>query len=194
MADLSRFSVKPIVVKHFEALRPSGRTRITVPSVFVLFVLPLMVAVGGLAFGFKLDRGGGTALLTAVGLLVGAMVTGFIFLANLRIKISESDQLKSKRTMSQLTSETAVGCLYCATLALSIALALAAGLAIPQAARADWAHVLGTAIIVFGLGHLTVNFLTILRRLFGVYYDVFKSDFVQMSNVGASVDSSRQAS
>lgn len=194
MADLSRFSVKPIVEKHFEALRPSGHARITPASVFVLFVLPLAVAVAGWGFGFKLDRGGATALLTATGLLVGAMVTGFIFLANLRIKISESEQLKSKRTMSQLTSETAVGCLYCATLALSIALALAAGMAIPQAARADWAHAVGTAVIVFGVGHLTANFLTVLRRLFGVYYDVFKADFIQISNVQVTGDSERTAS
>jgi hypothetical protein len=187
MPDLSRFSLKPIVVKHFEALRPSGSTQITLPSKIVLFVVPLIFSGLGVALGYKLDRGGATALLTATGLLAGAMVTGFIFLANLRIKISESEQLKLKRKMSLLTSETAVACLYCAGLALGIAVTLAASLAAPRALRPDWAHLVVTALLVFALVHLSVNFLTVLRRLFGVYYDVFKSDFVKLADVSGAI-------
>lgn len=182
MQDLSRFSIKPIVVNHFSSLRRDGRKRMSIGTTGALFALPLAVAGLGLFFQFKLDRGGATALLTATGLLVGAMVTAFIFLANLRIKISESEELSIRRKMSLLTSETAVACLYCAGLALAIAMSLATALAVPGDARPDWAHLSGTFLIVAGLVHLTVNFLTVLRRLFGVYYDVFRSDFVRLAS------------
>lgn len=181
MQDLSRFSIRPIVVNHFSSLRRDGQRRMSPGTFGTLFVFPLAVAGAGLLFQFRLDRGGATALLTATGLLVGAMVTAFIFLANLRIKISESNDLGIRRRMSVLTSETAVACLYCAGLALALALGLATALAVPRAARPDWAHLAATFLLVAGLVHLTVNFLTVLRRLFGVYYDVFRSDFVRLS-------------
>ncbi|MDJ0319516.1 hypothetical protein [Pseudarthrobacter sp. PS3-L1] len=181
MQDLKRFSIKPIIVNHFRSLRADGQKRISAGTLATLFVLPLAVAGLGLSFHFKLDRGGATALLTATGLLVGALVTAFIFLANLRIKISESNEFSIRRRMSVLTSQTAVACLYCAGLALSIAVSLAVALAVPRAARPEWAHLAATFVIVAGLVHLAVNFLTVLRRLFGVYYDVFRADFVRLA-------------
>jgi hypothetical protein len=183
MQDLSRFSLKPIVVNHFSSLRRTGARRMTFRTWAALFLLPLVVAGSCAALQFKLDRGGATALLTATGLLVGAMVTAFIFLANLRIKISESESMSIKRDMSVLTSETAVACLYCAGLALALALALATALAVPRSVRPDMVHLWATFLIVAGLVHLTVNFLTVLRRLFGVYFAVFQSDFVKVSEV-----------
>ena len=121
MSDLTRFSLKPIMVNHFASLRRDNATRISASSKMLLFILPLIAAGLGAVTGFRLDRNGATALLTTSGLLVGAMVTAFIFLANLRIKISESETLKIRRQMGLLTSETAVACLYCAGLALGIA-------------------------------------------------------------------------
>ena len=179
MSDVTRFSLKPIVVNHFASLRTDNATRISLSSKILLFVFPLVAAGLGAVAGFRLDRNGATALLTTSGLLVGAMVTAFIFLANLRIKISESETLKIRRQMSLLTSETAVACLYCAGLALGIAASLAAGLAAPSGIRWEWLRVGGTALIVAGLAHLGVNFLTVLRRLFGVYYNVFRGDFLR---------------
>lgn len=181
MQDLSRFSIKPIVVNHFSSLRRTGASRMTRRTWATLFLLPVIVAAISAAFQFKLDRGGATALLTATGLLVGAMVTAFIFLANLRIKISESDSLRIRRDMSVLTSETAVACLYCAGLALALSLSLATALAVPRAARPELVHLGATFLIVAGLIHLAINFLTVLRRLFGVYFAVFHSDFVRIS-------------
>lgn len=186
MSDLSRFSLRPIIVNHFASLRADNAKKINPASKALLFGLPLTVAVLCAFAGFRLDRGGATALLTATGLLVGAMVTGFIFLANLRIKISESETLKLKRQMSLLTSETAVACLYCAGLALGIACALAAGLASPPEIRWDWLRLGGTASVVAGLVHLGVNFLTVLRRLFGVYFSVFRGDFFRSSDMSSS--------
>lgn len=181
MQDLKRFSIKPIVVNHFSSLRGDGKKRLSFGTIGMLFILPLAVAGLGLVFEFKLGRDGATALLTATGLLVGAMVTAFIFLADLRVKISESKELSIRRAMSLLTSETAVACLYCAGLALAISLSLAIALAVPSAVRTGPAHLAATFLIVAALVHLTVNFLTVLRRLFGVYYDVFRSDFVRLS-------------
>lgn len=177
MSDLSRFSVGPIISEHYKALRPQGRRLLGIPTLLCVFVLPVAAGVLTVLLGVVLPRSAVAPLLTGAGLLVGALISGFVLFTNLRIKIHDESRWSYRSTVSRLVAQTAASCLYAVAIALVIVGGLVIGVSIPGLAPNRLLLSVGTGVI-FMLGlHLGVTFLTVLRRMFGVYVSLFQSDF-----------------
>lgn len=177
MSDLRRFSIGPIIAEHYKALRSPGRRFLGFPTIFCVFVLPLGAGVLSAVTGIVLPRAAVAPLLTGAGLLVGALISGFVLFTNLRIKIQDEPRWSYRTSVARLVAQTAASSLYSVTVALFIAGGLVLGVSIPGLASNRPLLSVGTGLI-FALGlHLGVSFLTVLRRMFGVYVSLFQSDF-----------------
>jgi hypothetical protein len=177
MSDLSRFSVGPIITEHYKALRAPGRRFLGVPTLLCVFILPLLAGVTTAVTGIVLPRSAVAPLLTGAGLLVGALISGFVLFTNLRIKIHDEPRWSYRTSVSRLVAQTAASCLYSVAIALVVVGGLVLGVSIPGLAANRALSSVGTGLI-FALGlHLGVSFLTVLRRMFGVYVALFQSDF-----------------
>lgn len=118
-----------------------------------------------------------TAFLSATVLLVGVMASAFTFLVNLRVKISEVAELADRPNLRTVVSSAAVGTLYVALSAMVLGLAIAATFAIPILNSQRGAGVISSAVIVGLLVHLLMSFLSVIRRLFGIYVAMFSADY-----------------
>ena len=176
MGVLRRFDVGPVVRFHVRGLRAPGARRMSWPDRLVFAVLP--VALGMVAFALDVQLTEISPLLAATALLVGAMLTVFVFLTNLRVKVSESEAYAFRRRLQRLVGSAAVSSLYVAGLALlaSAGLAFASSADVPLLTGHGLRRP-GSALIVTLLAHLAVNLLTVIRRVFAVYFEVFGADF-----------------
>ncbi|SNS61345.1 hypothetical protein SAMN06309944_1002 [Micrococcales bacterium KH10] len=109
------------------------------------------------------------------------MLTTFVFLANLRVKVDESKEMKHRHHLQRLIASTVVAALYTAVAALAVTFALAAIAALPWL-RTDHAKPLVVAVTGALLAHLGVTLISVIRRMFGVYYEVFARDYNQLSS------------
>lgn len=175
----SRFGLGPILAGHLWALRAPGATRTSWADRSVFLGIPI---IGGVVSGLAVWLGmpvsnGVSPLLSALALLVGGMMTTFVFLTNLRVKVDESkEQLAYRRTLQKLIAGTVASALYIAVLALSAALLLVG------VATLDWLRQPAVAPFTVGVvaavgAHLAINMLSMFRRLYAVYHDVFLKDF-----------------
>lgn len=176
MSETPRFNIMPIVRFHFRGLREPNAARLSWRARSWLLLPP--AAGAALSYAGRLQFVGVSPLLSATALLVGAMLTVFVFLTNLRVKVSESERYAYRRVLQRMIGRAAVGALYVACLALLIT----AGLGVASAAQF---HILddlqlrrvGSAMIVALLIHLATNLMSVIRTTFAVYYEVFGVDF-----------------
>ncbi len=175
MKPFQRFSVAPIAGLHLQGLR-AGRPQMSWPDRVVFAGLPLFA--GAFSFALSLRLEGLSTLLAACSLLVGAMLTLFVFLTDLRLKLSETSALSYRRRLQRLVGSAVVSTMYVAVLALAStgALALASSADVP-ALKGLGLRRPGSALIIALLTHLAVNLLTVIRRVLAVYLDVFGADF-----------------
>lgn len=175
-SEIDRFDVRPLATAHWRSFRAKGQSRPTLAVQFILVGLPLALGVCSFLLQAALPATAVAPLLTATGLLVGAFISSFVLLTNLRVKVGETDAWKFRSKVARLIASTAAASLYSACLCFLIAAGLVVGMSVP-ALQSGVAHTLGTALLVALLAHLAANLTTILRRLFGVYYALFKADF-----------------
>ncbi|MBW4720742.1 hypothetical protein [Saccharothrix obliqua] len=175
MRSLQRFNPWPIFIYHTRANRRDGDEKATGIEIFTLYGAPTVVAVVILAFQVRL--GGVPQLLAATSLLVGAMISVFVFLANLRVKVHEVAALKVRRNLRKLIASSAVGALYVSTVSMMLALALALLASIPSLSGDGLMATLASALTSWLLVHLVVTLASVLRRLFGIYVALFGEDF-----------------
>lgn len=177
-ADFGAFSPLPIVRYHYGALRDPGAVRLSRSAKFLLFGLPIIAGVGvalAVASGMRLVDGI-SQVLAATALLIGAMLSAFVFLTNLRIKISESATYAFRANLQRLIGGAAVGCLYVAGVALFTA-GLLVAVATIEFLRGDYFRPIMAGLLTAALLHLLVNLSSVTRRLFATYFDIFASDF-----------------
>ncbi len=167
------FSVAPIVGLHLLGLR-AGRPQMSWPDRLVFAGLPLFTGAFSFALSPRLE--GLSTLLAACSLLVGAMLTLFVFPTDLRLKLSETSALSYRRRLQRLVGSGVVSTMYLAVLALASALALASSADVP-ALKGLGLRRPGSALVIALLTHLAVNLLTVICRVLAVYLDVFGADF-----------------
>jgi hypothetical protein len=140
----------------------------------VLYGLP---SVGFLVFiTFRLQLGGIPQLLAATSLLAGSMVSVFVFLANLRIKIDEVDKYRVRRGLKELVGSSAVGALHVAIISMILGVVLAIMASWPLMTSDSLSGNVGSGLSVWLLVHLAISIGAVLRRLLGIYVDLFTSD------------------
>ncbi|MBP2340171.1 hypothetical protein JOF41_006349 [Saccharothrix coeruleofusca] len=183
--SLQRFNPWPIVLYHAQANRRSRDEKATVPELILLYGAPSITAATFVIFQFRL--GGVAQLLAATSLLVGAMISVFVFLANLRVKVFEVAMLRVRRDLKKLIASSAVGALYVSMLSMVLALVLALMASIPALIEETFVASLASASAIWLLVHLVVSLASVLRRLFGIYTALFGGDF------SADVDSDAAA-
>lgn len=176
LAEFERFSVVPLIVGHYRALITPGRRRPSVWVAIVLVVFPLGLGVAAFFGQFRLSATAIAPLLTAAGLLVGVLLSSFVLLTNLRIKISESDKWSYQARTIRLVAHSAASALYLTFVSLLLIGALLVGAALVGRLPGQ-AVLAGTAVVIALIAHIGLNFLTVLRRLYGVYVSLFKADF-----------------
>lgn len=185
------YSVMPIVRRHFASMADDedgggGRRRVWI----VLGLVPLCVGAfaGGLVAGGVEVRDGVSQALAATALLVGAMLSLFVFITNLRIKVAESPTYAFRTRLHQLLGGTAAGCLYIALAALVVAAELTL-VATVSSLRAQYLQPFVVGIVVASIVHLSLNLVNVMRRLFGAYFELFASDFdPQITAMAETVD------
>lgn len=173
---MKMYSVAPIVRLHFASMvDDEGGPR---TPWLVLGIVPLCVGAfaAGLVAGGLNVRDGVSQALAATALLVGAMLSLFVFITNLRVKVAESPTYAFRIRLQQLLGGTAAGCLYVALVALVIAgeLTLIASI---TALRAEPVQPFVVGVVVASILHLGLNLVNVVRRLFGTYFELFASDF-----------------
>lgn len=170
------YSVRPIVRRHFASMS-DGSQRFTRPWI-TLGLIPACLGAfaGGLVAGGLDVRDGVSQALAATALLVGAMLSLFVFITNLRVKVAESSTYSFRTRLHQLLGGTAAGCLYVALTSLVVAAELTL-IATVNPLRAQNAQPFVVGIVVASIIHLAINLLNVVRRLFATYFELFASDF-----------------
>src|SRR5699024_1219755 len=139
-------------------------------------LVPLAVAVTGFILGWSVDPRNIGPFLAISAFLMAAMLTLFVFLANLRIKMMDSEKLQHRRHLAALVSQVSASCLYTAafTFVFGIGSIIAA---VYSGSGSIHSALVGLMFGVFT--HLAMTLLTILRRLWAVYEDLFRRDLIQ---------------
>lgn len=176
--NANRFSLNPILRRHYESLRRPGSKRISFGTFAVLFLVPVTIGATAIIVDFRLPIAALTPSMAALGVLTGAFLSGFVLLMNTRIKVRDDDRLSYRHNLARLIGQTAVTSLYMVVFCVAM---IAACIAV--AIGWDMLSVLPrglstvTGILLAGLAHVALTGSTFVRRLFGVYFQLFSSDF-----------------
>lgn len=173
--SLKRFSIFPLIREHYRGYIPPGRRWPSVATLLILAGIPVLSGVGA-----GLVARGTSALppmISGLGVLAGGFLTAFVLLTNLRVKLSETGSHRHR--VARLMGETAASALYLVGSCLTLLVAILGVLMFRDAAPTPWPWVSGAVNgSVFGFtAHIAMTAVTVLRRLFGVYYELFRSDF-----------------
>lgn len=175
MSDL--VNLRLLLQRYQASLRSPSTGKMAVADRAALYYLPVAagaIACALIAIGVPVANGL-SQLLAATGLLVGAMLTTFVFLANLRLKIDEGE-LNYRRRLQGLVASTVVASLYTALVALGVTFLLAAIATIGPLRDPSLRPIVG-GVVAAALAHLAVSLISVIRSMFGVYYSVFEKDF-----------------
>lgn len=198
-----RFDLRPLARPHFQSLFEPGRLRMSFGTMAIIFLLPLAVGIlggwavpipGALGAAPADDSGGApvpsaapassaasavfTALPGAAGTLVAGFLAAFVLLMNLRIKLDDSPQLPRTPAQLRSISAAAMSSLYLTTVsgsALIVSLCLAI-FGAPLAASAPLAFRVLVGLVLGLFTHILVNAITVLRRVAGAYYVLYKGE------------------
>jgi hypothetical protein len=178
MLKTNRFSLYPVLARHYCAMRKPGTSRLGFGTMLALFGIPALLGAASIFFQVKVPSSALTPALAAMGVLAGAFLSGFVLLMNTRMKIRDDESLSYRLGLARLVGQTAVTALYLvvicvAVIILGILLALSWG----YLRTLPWGVSIGTGVLVAGLAHVAVTGMSFVRRLFGVYDHLFGSDF-----------------
>ena len=174
----NRFSLSPILLRHYESMHPPGSKRLSFGTIAVLFVVPGITGAAAILIDFRLPATALTPSMAALGVLTGAFLSGFVLLMNTRIKARDDERLNYRHNLARLIGQTAVTSLYLVVFCVAV-IAACITVAIGWELLAALPHGLSaaTGILLAGLVHVALTGATFVRRLFGVYYQLFASDF-----------------
>jgi hypothetical protein len=182
MARLQRFNLWPVVAYQNRAIRDDPRelsdahhARVRRIETLYYYGIPTFLAI--LMLALKANLQGIPQLLSATSLLVGSMLSAFVFLANFRVKVEESEVYRKRKNLPKLIGFSAVGALYVAILAMLLAIILAAMAAFPALAKETWLGVFVSAVAVWLMVHLFISLASVIRKMFGVFVSIFDDDF-----------------
>ncbi len=174
----TRFDLRPIVRRHYQSMHPSGMNRLGFGTFTALFLFPGALCSIVIALDYRVPATALTPALAGLGVLTGAFLTGFVLLMNTRIKARDDDRLSYRHNLTRLMGQTAVTSLYLVVFCMGmiagcIALAVAwdALLVVPRGLSA------ASGLLLAGLVHVGLTGATFVRRLFGVYDQMFAADF-----------------
>jgi len=169
-------SLLPLVKANF---RSNGRGARVMASQWFLFAF-VPVLMGGAATYLTLSgihfTNGISPVLSAVALLVGAMFSAFVFLTNLRVKLSETEAYSFRSALLRYVGSSAIACLYVAIVAL-VAASMLALVASVEVLRAPEVKPWTIGVLVAAVTHVGVSLLTVVRRMFAIYFELFTGDF-----------------
>ncbi|WHP18803.1 hypothetical protein [Cellulomonas sp. ES6] len=173
-----RFKITPVVEKHLWSMRPPGSQRMRRSDRLVYAGVPMLTSVvAGAAIWLGAPVSNGISqLLAATSLLVGAMLTTFVFLVNLRIRVGDSKSTVYRRNLQRLIGSAVASSLYSAAVAAFLTFLLAV-VATFDDLRAPVVAPFTAGVVAGVAAHLGITLLTVIRRLFGVYVDVFGADY-----------------
>ncbi|NYI89342.1 hypothetical protein HNR02_002665 [Amycolatopsis endophytica] len=176
MDKLQRFNPWPIFLYNSRATHGPDSRRLNWAERGLLYGFPTAALVTFIAF--RLQLGGVPQLLAATSLLVGTMLSAFVYLSNLRIKIQETADYRTRVRLKELVASSAVGALHVCVIAMVLALMLALMASWPELTSDSVVANIASGIAVWLLLHLLVSFSSVLRRLLGIYVELFMSDFM----------------
>jgi hypothetical protein len=170
-----RFDITP-VVRYYYRLHRGIDGKLSRPDLLWLFIAPTVI--GGTAAGLDVRLTNLTPLLSATSLLIGVMLSLFVFVTNLRVKVFETESLSYRRDLQKLIASVAAAALYVALWAMlaTVDLALSAAVQFDPLSGPLWRR-LGVGIQFWILTHLTINIFSIIRRIFLIYHSMFQVDF-----------------
>lgn len=176
---MQRFNIAPIVKRHFQSVnRPGTRARLDFGAIAVVIGVPLLLGIAAFVFGIRASSINLlTPLLMICGFLVGGMLTLFVFLVNLRVKISETPEFDHRRHLKKLIADVSASCLYLALVAFTLGTVSV----LSAAYSSTWWGPIHSALIgfaIFTYTHIALTLLTVIRRLFAVYEDFFRRDHI----------------
>lgn len=176
---LERYNIAGVARAHYRAMKRPGTTNsFDWPALIITIAVPLVVGAGGFVAGWRISTPTLVSpLLTVSAFIVGGMLTLFVFLANLRVKISETATLQKRRHLASLVSEVSASCLYTATLTF----VLGVGSVMLASYSTGWPGPVHSALVGLAAAvyiHVSLTLLTVIRRLFAVYEDLFRRDFI----------------
>lgn len=176
---MQRFNIAPIVKRHFQSVnRPGTRARLDFGALAVVIAVPILLGVGAFVVGLRASSISLlTPLLMICGFLVGGMLTLFVFLVNLRVKISETSEFEHRRHLKKLIADVSASCLYLALVAFTLGTVSV----LLAAYSASWWGPIHSALIGLAVAtytHIALTLLTVIRRLFAVYEDFFRRDHI----------------
>jgi len=174
MGSFAMVDLRPIFTEHWKVLRDVETDKLPRTTKIIIFGVPVCVGIAVALLGVRLA--GLAQILASVAVLVGAMVTTFVFLANLRVKLSESDAYRGRRRVTFLVGASAVGSLYVGTVAMTLSVVLAIVASVGGLTLNGTAVPLASAVVTALLLHLMLNLAIIARRLFGIYTQMFMED------------------
>lgn len=177
--ELERFSLRPLFREHYRGLRSPRSGRISSWTWIAIAAVPVTSGALAAALGFVFSDAVVAPLLTVLGMLAAALLSGFVMLTNLRVKISESQQWSQRTRTQRLVAQSAVTCLYVMLMCLILSASLVATVGVfGQLSLAPTPVALVfSAVLVAMAAHIGVTFLTVVRRLYYVYFDLFQVDF-----------------
>ncbi|MBD7994660.1 hypothetical protein H9639_05050 [Arthrobacter sp. Sa2CUA1] len=174
----NRFSLSPILRRHYESMRPPGSKRISFGTSAVLFAIPGIIGTGAIAVNFRLPAAALTPSMAALGVLTGAFLSGFVLLMNTRIKAADDEHMNYRHNLARLIGQTAVTSLYLVIFCVAmIAACISVAIGWELLASLPYGLSVASGLLLAGLVHVALTGATFVRRLFGVYYQLFASDF-----------------
>jgi hypothetical protein len=178
--DLSRFSLTPIMKAAWGGFMTPGSGRLGLPTLVFVVIVPLGAGVAPWLWPLRITDASIPPLLTTLGLLTSSLLAAFVLMVNTRLKVSESNDQRHRAKLARLLSRTGAACLYSSVLSVVMLLVIISASVWAGAfpSRADHAWLPATsALFAIGL-HLVAVLVTVVRRIFGVYYSLFRGDFV----------------
>ena len=179
MSQMKRFSLAPIVRRHYSAFRSTGSRSMTPTVIVMVFLVPLLVGAAVGLYAPEIPAVALTPTLAATGVLTGAFLAGFVLLTNLRLKIREDEALSYRLGLTRLVGETAVTALYLVIACLA-AIIFGVAMAVFGPVISAKIPLVGQSVVgMFAavLAHTGITALTFLRRMFSVYEQLFRADF-----------------
>lgn len=174
----NRFSLSPILRRHYESMRPPSSKRMSLGTAVVLFALPGFIGGSAVLINFQLPASALTPSMAALGVLTGAFLSGFVLLMNTRIKARDDERLSYRHNLARLIGQTAVTSLYLVVFCVAmIAACISIAIGWELLAALPYGLSSATGLLLAGLVHVAFTGATFIRRLFGVYYHLFATDF-----------------
>lgn len=173
MGFADRLSLRTVATDYWRSVRVfNGSDRPDYGGRLLIFGIPVVLAVGSVAFGLQLSTP--TAVLPAVALLAGVLLAAAGQILTMRARIADSLTLSSDERVTRHIRETMSGVLLAAVGALVDALLLGVLGSTLVPGKTTALGVVMTGGIVLMTSYVSLMFVATARRLYATYLEVFE--------------------